>query len=208
MDGKFNCNIRVMELKKFTESFFESICAAHDFQHTLRVFSIAEKIGDKEGADMEILLAAALLHDVGHSMPGDHAENSGKIAPEILRKLNFPGEKMDKIIYAVLVYRYSKGKIPDTKEAKILQDADRIDALGAIGIMRTFAHGTRSLYHTSDPFCKTNRKLDDMEYSLDHFYGKLLKLPDLMHTKAGKEIASERMKFMLSFLNELERELG
>jgi len=205
MNGNISNNI--FKIKEFAESFFKGNFAAHDFSHTIRVFHLSEKIGREENADMEILLTSALLHDIGRSQAGDHAENSIKIAEKILKELNFLEEKTEKIIYAISVHRYTKGKIPETLEAKILQDADRIDALGAVGIMRTFAYGNRNLYNTCDPFFETKRELNDKCYALDHFYKKLLKLPKLMHTKTGKKIAKEREKFMLKFLDELRKEI-
>ena len=210
MDENLSNNVfGIKEIKEFVKSFFETEnkTGTHDFSHTMRVFHLSEKIGIEENADMEILLPSALLHDVGRSQPGDHAENSGRIAAEILKQLAFPEEKIEKIIYAISVHRYAKGEIPKTLDAKILQDADRIDALGAIGIMRTFSYGSRKLYNEDDPFNETGRKLNDKEYSLDHFYQKLLKLPELMHTKTGKKIAKEREKFMLKFLDELRKEI-
>ncbi len=226
MNNKISNSDKILKIKEFARSIFETEIkdGTHDFLHTLRVFHLCEKISKEENADMEILLASALLHDIGHVQPGDHAENSGKIAPGILNKLNFSDEKIKKIIYAISVHRYSKGKIPGTIEAKILQDADRIDALGAVGIMRTFAYlqnsknfeitrtsGShyckRKLYNACDPFYETNRELNDKEYALDHFYRKLLKLPGLMHTKTGKEIAKTRKKFMIKFIDELKKEI-
>jgi len=207
MTENLSCGIKIRQLKEFVKTFFESSSASHDFLHTMRVFELAKRIGEEENADMEILLASALLHDTGRLQPGKHAENSGRIALEILKKLNFREEKIKKIIYAVSVHSYAQGKIPDTIEGKILQDADRLDALGAVGIMRTYAYGNRNLYHPTDPFYKTKRKLNDREYALDHFYQKLLELPLLMHTKTGKKIAGERKKFMLKFLEELEKEI-
>lgn len=199
----------ISKVKEFVKSLFEALGSkgTHDFQHTMRVFYLSERIGREENADLEVLLASALLHDAGHSQPGDHAENSTKIAEEILKELDFPKEKIKKIIYAISVHRYTRGEIPETIEAKILQDADRIDALGAVGIIRTFSYGNRNLYNTEDPFYKTNRKLNDKKYSLDHFYQKLLKLPSLMHTETGRRTAEERKKFMLKFLSELEKEI-
>ena len=95
-------------------------------------------------------------------------------------------------------------------EAKILQDADRLDALGAIGIARTFSVGgseRRSFYNPDDPFWKSTRELDDREWTLDHFRTKLLKLKDSMHTKTAREMAQERARFMELFIKQLQKEL-
>lgn len=188
--------------------------SGHDFAHALRVYKSCKTIGEKENADMPVLLAAALLHDLGrdHERKNpaiDHAEKSAEIAEEILRKVNFPPEKIPAVIDAVKVHRFSKGVTPNMLEAKILQDADRIDISGAIGTATTFAYGgahNRELYNLEDPFAKS-RDLDDDNYSLDHFYTKLFHLPKTMHTEIGREIAEKRLKFVRMFLKELRREI-
>ena len=119
-------------------------------------------------------------------------------------------ELRQKISYAVQVHRYSYGIVPTTLEAKILQDADRLDALGAIGIARLFMTGgslRRELYSPLDPFCRT-RKPDDGTWSLDHFYRKLLKLELGMHTMVGKKLAKKRTAFLKNYLMELEAEVA
>lgn len=108
-----------------------------------------------------------------------------------------------------MIIVFSRNKIPATIEGKILQDADRLDALGAIGIARVFAVSgseKRPFYNVEDPFCK-NRPSDDTTWTLDHFYRKLLKLESLMNTKSGKIEAKKRTKVMKEFLNELKKEI-
>ena len=189
---------------------------AHDFQHILRVYRNAEMISKKEeGADLDIVLAAALLHDlVVHpkgSMKTKHsADESADIAKKILSEYNYySAEKIEKVVYAIRTHSYSKKLIPSTLEAKILQDADRFDAIGAIGIARTFSVGgseNRSLYNPKDPFCESDRGLDDTRWTLDHIKKKLLIL-NSMHTKTAKEIAKQRTDFIESFLNQLRSEI-
>jgi len=199
------------EAKRYME---EHHFSGHDFAHVLRVQRFCKAIGEKENADMVVLLASALLHDLGrdHERKNpaiDHAEKSAEIAEGILRKVSFPSEKIPAVVYAIKVHRFSKGVTPTTQEAKILQDADRIDISGATGIATTFAYGgahNYGLYDPNDPFA-TSRDLDDEKYSLDHFYTKLLHLPKTMHTKIGREIAENRMKFVHMFLKELKYEI-
>ena len=199
------------EAKRYME---EHHFGGHDFAHVLRVKRLCKAIGEKENADMLVLLASALLHDLGrdHERKNpaiDHAEKSAEIAEEILRKVGFPSEKIPVAVYAIKVHRFSKGVTPSTLEAKILQDADRIDISGTTGIATTFAYGgahNYELYDLDDPFA-TSRDLDDEKYSLDHFYTKLLHLPKNMHTKIGREIAENRMKFVHMFLKELKYEI-
>jgi len=188
--------------------------SGHDFAHVLRVQKLCKAMGCKENADIVVLLASALLHDLGrdHERKNpaiDHAEKSAEIAEEILRKVGFPSEKISAVVYAIKVHRFSKGVTPTTLEAKILQDADRIDISGAVGIASTFAFGgvhNSEIYNLDDPFAE-NRDLDDKNYVLDHFYAKLLHLPETMHTKIGREMAKKRTKFMSLFLDQLKYEI-
>lgn len=203
------------DVEREAEQFMqEHNFSGHDFAHVLRVKKLCKAIGEKENADMPVLLAATLLHDLGRDIERkdptiDHAERSAEIAEEILRKVGFPTEKIPAVIYAIRVHRFSKGVTPTTLEAKILQDADRIDISGAIGIAATFAYGgayNYGLYNPDDPFA-TNRDFDDNNYSLDHFYTKLLHLPETMHTKIGREMAEKRTKFVRLFLREFKYEI-
>ncbi|TLY12006.1 MAG: HD domain-containing protein [Thaumarchaeota archaeon] len=189
--------------------------SAHDFQHIKRVYKNAEVIGRREGADMKILLPAALLHDLvvypkGSAKTSKSADDSADMAEKLLKSFRYPQDKIDKICYCIRTHSYSKRLVPATLEAKILQDADRLDALGAIGIARTFSVGgseRRSFYNPDDPFWKSSRELDDREWTLDHFRTKLLKLKDSMHTKTAKEMAQERARFMELFIKQLQKEL-
>lgn len=188
---------------------------AHDFSHILRVCKNARIIGREEGADMQVLLLAALLHDAGsekkHRPGSDVPEGQGKKAAEaFLEAIGLDEGTRDKVLYAVDVHRYSLGIFPVTLEARILQDADRLDALGAIGIARVFLTGrslNRELYHPDDPFCRA-REPDDRKWNLDHFYKKLLKLESGMHTRGGKRLAAARMAVIERYLSDLEDEIG
>ncbi len=207
---------RMLELlhKEVQESFYNTD-PAHDYEHILRVCRNAELIGRKEGADLEILLTAALLHDLvvypkGSSKRSKSADESADLAQRILEEKGWPAEKIDQACYCIRLHSYSKNLIPDTLEAKILQDADRLDALGAVGIARTFSVGgleNRKFYNPADPFCEQNRELDDMKWTLDHFSKKLLNLEKTMHTKTGKKLARQRTVFMKSFLAQLRKEI-
>jgi uncharacterized protein len=189
--------------------------SAHDFQHIKRVYKNAEVIGRREGADMKILLPAALLHDLvvypkASAKTSKSADDSADMAEKLLRSFRYPQDKIDKICYCIRTHSYSKRLVPATLEGKILQDADRLDALGAIGIARTFSVGgseKRPFYNPDDPFWKSSRELNDREWTLDHFQTKLLKLKDSMHTKTARKMGQERAKFMELFIKELQREL-
>ena len=190
---------------------------AHDFQHMLRVYKNAEMISkQEESVDLDIVLAAALLHDLvvypkGSSKTINSADDSAEIAKKILLEYkNYPREKIEKVADAIRTHSYSKRLVPQTLEGKILQDADRLDAIGAIGIARTFSVGgseNRSLYNPTDAFCETERQLDDTQWTLDHIKRKLMILKNSMHTKTAKKIAEERTEFMELFLNQLRKEI-
>jgi len=131
------------------------------------------------------------------------------MAAEFLVTTDFPKSKIKSVVHAIEAHSYSAGIEPKTIEAKIVQDADRLDALGAIGIARCLLVGGklgRPLYDPDDPFCES-RSPDDSVYTIDHFYEKLFKLPDLLHTDGAKKIAAHRIDFMKSYLNQLKEEI-
>jgi uncharacterized protein len=187
---------------------------AHDFNHIMRVYKNAQKLCKKEKANQKIVLSAVLLHDIISYPKSDKhsklsSQKSADEAKKILKKLNFTSEEIHIISDAIRDHSFSRGKTPKTLEGKILQDADRLDALGAIGIARVFAVGgseKRPLYNSEDPFCKIHTP-DDETWTLDHFYKKLLKLESLMNTKSAKIEAKKRTKLLNSFLSELKNEL-
>ena len=188
--------------------------SAHDFDHIMRVYKNAEKLCKKEKANQKLVLSAVLLHDVISYPKSDKrakmsSQRSAKEAEKILNKLDYVVEEIQVISDAIRDHSFSRGKTPKTIEGKILQDADRLDAIGAIGIARVFAVAgseNRPFYNIEDPFCKI-RIPNDMVWTLDHFYKKLLKLESLMNTKSAKIEAKKRTRFLKSFLSELKKEL-
>ena len=188
--------------------------SAHDFDHIMRVFKNAQKICKKENARENLVLSAILLHDIVSYPKSDQRSKSSSIksagkSKKILKKFNFTKEEIQIISDAIRDHSFSRNKIPMTLEGKILQDADRLDAIGAIGIARVFAVSgseKRPFYNVKDPFCK-NRTPNDKIWTLDHFYRKLLKLEFLMNTKSGKIEAKKRTKVIKDFLNELKKEI-
>ncbi|MDQ3853074.1 MAG: HD domain-containing protein [Thermoproteota archaeon] len=188
---------------------------AHDFHHVMRVYKNAKRIGRREGTNMDILLPAVLLHDLivypkGSTKSSKSSEESADLAENILRSYGYPQDQINQICYCIRVHSYSKRLVPASLEARILQDADRLDALGAIGIARTFSVGgseNRTIYNPNDPFCRSERDLDDMQWTLDHFQTKLLKLENFMHSQTAKKIAKERARFMKLFIRQLQKEI-
>jgi uncharacterized protein len=203
-------------IKKSEEFMNKNSYSGHDYLHVSRVYNLAKQIGKEENADLLILEVAAIMHDLGRhdetlDPSKDHAIESAKYAKIILEECDFPKEKIDAVLYCIKTHRFSKGIIPNTKEAKILQDADKIDGLGAVGIMRVFSVGkekNRLNYNPKDPFGKTRTELDEKKYNMDHFYTKLFKLKGLMHTSAGKRIAEKREDYMKKFIEELGLEIS
>ena len=187
---------------------------AHDFEHIMRVYKNAEKLAKKENANTKLVLCAALLHDVVSFSKSDKRSKKSSIkssikATKILKKYNFSKTEIKSVSDAIREHSFSQNKTPKTLEGKILQDADRLDAIGAIGIARVFAVAgseRRAFYNELDPFC-ARRKPNDQRWTLDHFYRKLLKLEKLMNTKAAKTEAKRRTKILQIYLAELKKEL-
>jgi len=187
---------------------------AHDFEHVLRVYENAKMICSKEKANKKLVLYSALLHDIVSFPKNDKrskisSTKSSKEAKKILKKFSFSDEEIKIISNAIDDHSFSKNKKPTILEGKILQDADRLDAIGAIGIARTFAVGgseNRPFYNKSDPFCSI-RNPNDQNWTLDHFYKKLLLIESKMNTKSGKKEAKRRTKILRRFLTDLKREI-
>ena len=202
-------------IKKKVERMLEGRDPAHDFHHIMRVYKNAKRIGRREGTNMDILLPAVLLHDLvvypkGSTKSSKSSDESADLAENILHSYGYPQDQINQICYCIQAHSYSKRVVPASLEGRILQDADRLDALGAIGIARTFSVGgsdNRTFYNPNDPFCRSDRDLDDMQWTLDHFQTKLLKLEDFMHTQTAKKIAKERTRFMKLFIRQLQKEI-
>ncbi|MFZ0184153.1 MAG: HD domain-containing protein [Nitrosotalea sp.] len=205
--------LKLEKLKEYVKKEIEND-AAHDFEHIIRVLKNATMIARKEKSDMVLITAAVLLHDiVSYPKSDPRSKNSSLESAEeskkILKKYDFTKDEIKIISDAIRDHSFSRGIIPQTLEGKILQDADRLDALGSIGIARTFAVGgaeNRPFYNKDDPFCK-KRSPDDKNWTLDHFYKKLLLLEKIMNTKTGRIMARKRIKIMKNFLDELEKEI-
>ena len=189
---------------------------AHDLGHLRRVWANARAIAAAEGgADDEVLLAAAFFHDAVNlpkSAP-DRAQASAlsaRAALAFLQTTDFPAEKLDPTAHAIEAHSFSAGIAPRTKEAMILQDADRLEALGAIGIARMFHVAGQmgaALFDPEDPMAR-RRALDDKRFSLDHLEVKLFPVAAAMQTATGRRMAEERAEWMASFRTRLLAEIG
>lgn len=188
--------------------------SAHDLAHLDRVWANARAIASMD-ADEEVLLAACYLHDLVN-LPKDSPDRdrastlAAEAAAPILRDLGFDDSRIAAAQHAIAAHSFSAGIPPQTPEARVLRDADRLDALGAIGIARCFAVSGalgRPLYDPADPFASA-RDLDDRRQTLDHFRVKLLRLPADMLTEGGRALAQTRAARMIRFLEDLAAEIG
>lgn len=187
---------------------------AHDISHVRRVVKNCSYLTDIEEANLSITLPAAWLHDCV-AVPKDSPLRSqgSRLAAEaavaFLAEINYPQEHLDDIYHAIEAHSYTAAIPTRTLEAQIVQDADRLDSLGAIGIARCLlvgGHLNRPLCDATDPFCD-DRDPDDSLYTIDHFYNKLFKLPDTMQTEAGREEAHRRANLMRDYLDNLREEI-
>lgn len=187
---------------------------AHDINHVLRVIKTAKLLCQQEGAIAEVVVPAAYLHDC-FSYGKGHPERaaSSKIAADkaigFLTVIGYPQQYLPAIHHAIVAHSYSARVAPATLEAKIVQDADRLDALGAIGIARCLQVSAalgRPFYNPEDPFCGS-RAPDDGAYTIDHFYKKLLGLAELMHTASARLEAQARTRYMQQYLSQLTSEI-
>ena len=201
---------QIENLKKIAKNKLANNDPAHDFEHIMRVYRNAEKICKTETGNKKLILSAVLLHDIVKiKNQKNSATKSAKLSEKILKENYFLDDEIGIISDAIKEHSFSKGKIPSSIEGKILQDADRLDAIGAIGLARVFSFSgsnNRPFYDPKDPFSK-NRVIDDNKWALDHFFEKLLTLEKKMNTKTGKILAKNRTKILKNFLKELKTEI-
>ncbi|HCT5581082.1 TPA: phosphohydrolase [Enterobacter kobei] len=190
--------------------------SAHDISHFRRVWMTARKIMIHHQADPLVVLTACYFHDIV-SLPKNHPERSqsSRLAARKTRDIlhrdfpDFPPDRFAAVEHAIEAHSFSAGIAPQSIEAKIVQDADRLEALGAIGLARVFAVSGAlgvALFDAEDPFADA-RPLDDRAFALDHFQTKLLRLPDTMQTDVGRELAQHNADFLVHFMAKLSAEL-
>ncbi|MDF4795636.1 HD domain-containing protein, partial [Vibrio parahaemolyticus] len=200
-------------LSQFEPLFLEfmqqemQVDAAHDIEHVKRVVKTAKQLCDEENADIAIVLPAAYLHDC-FTYPKDHPNRkqssaiAAKKAIAYLESIQYPQHYHDAIAHAIEAHSFSANIRPNTLEAQIVQDADRLDALGAIGVTRCIqvsTHFNAQLYNDNDMFAK-ERELNDKQFTVDHFQTKLFKIVDTMNTESAKLEANKRKAFMQTYL--------
>lgn len=209
-----NTNEKIQETILFVKNILEKDASGHDWYHIERVHKLAVGLFEKEGGNRFIIEMAALLHDVADEKLNESEEAGMKKVTDWLESLQVEKEDMDHIVHIIanMSYKGGHGGKVKTLEGKIVQDADRLDALGAIGIARTFAYGGAKGRLMYDPAIPPREVMTKEEYrksndpSLNHFYEKLLKLKDLMNTAAGKEEAEVRHLYMEQFIEQFMKE--
>jgi uncharacterized protein len=193
----------------YIKELFREDCSGHDFHHSIRVYNNATKIAEKEGGNLLLIKLAALLHDVDDRKLFPSSENLDN-ARKFLYQNNLDSNSINEICEIIKSVSYSSNgsSAPDSIEGRIVQDADRLDALGAIGIARTFAYGGHKGRPIYDPDEKPIENMTAEEYrnhtsnSLNHFYEKLLKLKDLINTESAGSMAEKRHAFLENYLDE------
>jgi uncharacterized protein len=205
----------IEQVRKEAKSFFSNAKGSHDWEHTERVYNLCMSIGEKENAGMEILKLATILHDIGREEQDKsngeicHAERGAILAKEILRKYNIGQEKINKITHCIESHRFRGNKIPQTIEAKVLFDADKLDAIGATGVGRAFlfAGEIGARLHNKEIEVEKTTAYSKEDTAYREFIVKLSKIKDRMLTQEGKRIAEERHIFMVNFFNRLNKEV-
>lgn len=187
---------------------------AHDSLHFSRVVGLAKQLCAAEGANFNIVVPAAWLHDFVVVPKDSHLRSkaskmSAERAIQFLQSIDYPNKYFDDIAHAIEGHSFSANIEVKTLEAKIVQDADRLDGIGAIGVARCFATSgllKRPFYSSNDPFCDT-REPDDSVFTLDHFYKKLFKTAQTLKTESGRIEGHRRVEAMQDFLTTLRREI-
>jgi uncharacterized protein len=209
-----NNDVLLEVIKKFARKHFNNSQVSHALDHTLRVYRLCERIGPKEGADMKVLLAAAYLHDIGRAGQDAsngavcHAQEGARIARPFIYALPASRNRKENIIHCIKAHRFRGNQGPKTIEAKVLFDADKLDAIGAIGIARAylFAGEVGARLHTPDVRVEDSRPYSENDTGFREYRIKLCKIRDRMLTQEGRRLADARHAFMEDFFKRFIKE--
>lgn len=186
----------IEQIIAYVQTVFEE-SGSHGFDHTLRVTRLCERLAQDEGADLRVVLPAALLHDIARPLEEEqgiaHEQAGAAIASEFLSSIGYDEALIQKVTHAIRTHRYRSTNRPETLEAMVLSDADKLDAMGAVGIARTFM--------------QAGERKGTMADAVDHIQDKLLKLKGRMYTKSARELATARHTVLADFLTTFEAEL-
>jgi len=196
------------DLKEKIQPYFDKDGTGHGFDHTQRVYDYAIKIAKEEKVDLDVIKTSALLHDISRKAQEEcklkmcHAEHGADLAKRILKKTSFPTDKIEAVCHAILAHRKRKSIQPNTKEAEIIRDADRLDLIGAIAIIRIFQHSEKNRNFVFE------REFQNSKIPLANFINKKLSeiAPRNFKTKVGKQIAMGRYNFMKEFTDRIIKE--
>ncbi|WP_435348243.1 HD domain-containing protein [Haloarchaeobius sp. HRN-SO-5] len=203
-------------LRERAETYFGGLSPTHDWHHVQRVVANAEELAatTDRPVDEDVLFAAAWLHDVGRKREtageiADHAEWGAEEAGRILREFDADRTAVDAVAHCVRAHRFSNDVEPTTTEAELLCDADNLDAIGAVGLARTFAHAGEFERPIHDPALPPSTdETAAGRTALNHVHKKLLRIRDRMYTDAGRAVAEDRHAFVETFVERFEREVG
>ncbi|MFH1284509.1 MAG: HD domain-containing protein [Candidatus Peregrinibacteria bacterium] len=196
--------------------YLKSAKGSHDFDHTKRVLNLCLHIGKKENADLEILTLAAILHDIGRKEEDDsagkicHATAGAKLAEKILKTHKIPEDKINLVTHCIACHRFRGNAVPESKEAKILFDADKLDSIGAVGIGRTFLFAGEigaKLHNSEGVDILKTKPYSPEDTGYREFVIKLSRVSRRMLTREGQRLARERHKFMVEFFERFKREI-
>jgi len=209
--------LKIAAIRAKAKRFFRIAPPTHDWSHVERTYKLCVKIGKREKADLQVLKAAALLHDIARiyedASSGKicHAERSATMAEKILREVDFPETKILQVIHCIESHRFRGMRKPKTLEAKILSDADKLDAIGAIGVARAYAYGGEHGYRLYGKLPKNYRlqrfKDPSIHNPVIEYRQKLRKIKGRLLTKTGREIAEGRHRFLTMFFQKLLKEI-
>jgi len=199
----------VEEIKRLAEKMFAAAKGSHDWDHTLRVFHLCRRIGVAEGADMDVLLVAACLHDIGRCYQDAshgricHAEKGAELAEPLIRPMDLSEKRKQNILHCIRSHRFRGENTPGTIEAQALFDADKLDAIGAVGIARAFlfAGEVGARLHNSQGNIDDTRPYSKEDTGYREYRVKLSKIKDRILTDEGKRLAADRDAYMVSFFN-------
>jgi uncharacterized protein len=203
------------QIAEEAKRFFSGARGSHDWDHTQRVLSLCLMIGKKEGGNLTILRLAALLHDIGRAAEDHsngkicHSQAGASMASQILKAHGIKKETMNRVIHCIQTHRFRKRRVPVSKEAKILFDADKLDSIGAVGIGRAFlfAGEVGARLHNQETDIQKTKPYTIEDTAFREYTVKLRKIKDRIFTEEGKRIARVRHRFMVIFFERLNKEI-
>lgn len=202
-------DILINNVKNIAKSYFDSARGSHDWEHTIRVCKLCERIGPAEGADMDVLLSAAYLHDIGRQYQDAsngavcHAQKGAQLAESLLNRLPFSKAQKQNVVHCIQSHRFRGTHQPQTTEAKVLFDADKLDAIGAVGVARAylFAGEVGARLHNPDADIENTHPYSEDDTGFREYRVKLCKIRERILTHEGRKLADERHRFMEDFFN-------